>query len=85
MARDVTAMVGLPDMINVINPMDLMMDMDESCEGRGLPVIDLVFAGREFGDVPTQTEALIWSHVAQDGGSYRMNFPGYSKADPGSN
>ena len=78
-ATDVTAMVGLPDMVNVINPMDLMMDMDDPCMGRGMLVMDLAFAGAEFGATPTQTEALIWSHVAQEGGGYRMNFLGYRK------
>ena len=79
MARDVTAMVGLPDMVNVINPLDLMEDMDDPCEGRGQLIVDLAFAGAEFGDTPTQTEALIWSHIAQAGGGYRLNFLGYRK------
>jgi hypothetical protein len=78
-ARDVTAMVGLPDMVNVINPMYLMVDMDDPCEARGMLVIDLAFAGATFGATPTQTEALIWSHVAQAGGGYRMNFLGQRK------
>ena len=79
MARDVTAMVGLPDMVNVINPMVLMADMDDPCEGRGQLIVDLAFAGPVFGDTPTQTEALIWSHIAQAGGGYRLNFLGYRK------
>ena len=78
-ATDVTAMVGLPDMINVINPADLMAEMEDPCEARGMLVIDLAFAGVKFGDVPTQTEGLIWSHVAQAGGGYRMNFLGQRK------
>ena len=78
-ATDVTAMVGLPDMINVINPVDLMAEMDDPCEARGMLVVDLAFAGATFGATPTQTEALIWSHIAQEGGGYRMNFLGQRK------
>jgi hypothetical protein len=78
-ATNVTAMVSLPDMVNVINPVDLMAEMDDPCEARGMLVIDLAFAGATFGAVPTQTEALIWSHIAQEGGGYRMNFLGQRK------
>ena len=56
-------MLPVPDQINVIDGMDL------GCDMRGVAMITLPTADHDAG--------IAWSHVAQDGGGFRMNFPGY--------
>jgi hypothetical protein len=56
-------MLPVPDQVNVIDGMDL------GCDMRGVAMITLPTADHDAG--------IAWSHVAQDGGGFRMNFPGY--------
>lgn len=56
-----TFSVNISDQVNVINGMDL------GCEGRG--VLDIT--------LPAGMVGTAWSHIAQMGGGFRMNFLGY--------
>ena len=60
-------MVDLPDRINMIDGMDL------GCDGRGVAMITLPDSG---GTPAGPNGAVVWSHISQDGGGFRMNFTG---------
>ena len=61
---DDTFSIDIQDQVNVINAMDL------GCEARG--VLNLT--------LPAAMVGTAWSHIAQMGGGFRMNFAGYEAA-----
>ncbi len=70
-----TATIMVPGMTKMIDPaMGEVGDFTETCMGtRG--VLEIM--------MPDGSNAgMVWSHIKQMDGHYRMNFPGYSMADP---
>ena len=61
-------MLDLPDRVNMIYGSKL------GCDARGVAMFTLPADGAEgnLGD-----GAAVWSHIAQMGGGFRMNFVGY--------
>ena len=83
MPRPVTAMVycegaaganrvtlDLPDRINVVDGMDL------GCDGRGVAMITLPDFNPDSSRTPRG--AVVWSHISQMDGGFRMKFAGYA-------
>ena len=69
------ATVMVPGMTKMINPsMGEVGSFVEQCMG-GRGVLEIT--------MPDGSGAgMVWSHITQMGGHYRMNFPGYSMANP---
>ena len=64
-------MVNLPDRINMIDGMDL------GCDARGVAMITLPNSDLDAATNPhPATGAVVWSHISQMGGGFRMNFAG---------
>ena len=68
--------VPAPDMVTMINPADmdgLGMYADMCDDSRGVLKIKMP---------DKSTACMVFTHITQMGNSYRMNFQGYSMADP---
>ena len=66
--------LDLPDRVNMVDGMDL------GCDGRG--IVTSSFNGPDHATRITGVNvAAVWSHIAQLGGGFRMNFGGYHYAE----